>query len=86
MNEKERLASEAQRLLNEPILIEASRRMQTAALAELMEADPDDKTNIIRLQTRAQMATEILTHLAAIITASGQRDGGVVVENKPTAE
>lgn len=85
MDEKERLASEATRLLNDDTLIAVTQKLQKDALADLMEADADDKTNIIRLQQRAQIASEILTSLAALVIASGQSDGGLVVENKPTA-
>lgn len=87
MNEKERLAAEATRLLNEPLLVEALDGIMGDAFAEFkeMKVSPDTIHEVIALQQRILVTQEIHDRLEAKITASGQRDGGVVVEIKPDA-
>jgi hypothetical protein len=87
MNEKERIASEAARLLNEPLLVEALDGIMADAFAEFKALRVSQETlpDVIALQQRILVAHEIHDRIEAKITASGQRDGGVVVENKPTA-
>jgi Holliday junction resolvase len=87
MNEKERIASEAARLLNEPLLVEALDGIMADAFAEFKSLRVSQETlpDVIALQQRILVAHEIHDRIEAKITASGQRDGGVVVENKPTA-
>lgn len=87
MNEKERLASEAARLLNEPLLVDALDGIMADAFAEFkaMTLGPDTLHEAIALQQRILVTHEIHDRIEAKITASGQRDGGMVVENKPTA-
>lgn len=87
MNEAERLASEARRLLNEPLLVDALDAIMGDAFAEFkaMKLSPDTIHEAIALQQRILVTQEIHDRIDAKITASGQRDGGVVIENKPTA-
>jgi hypothetical protein len=87
MNEKERIASEAARLLNEPLLVEALDGIMADAFADFKALRVSQETlpDVIALQQRILVAHEIHDRIEAKITASGQRDGGVVVENKPTA-
>jgi hypothetical protein len=87
MNEKERLASEATRLLNEPLLAEALDGIMADAFAEFkaMKLGPDTLHEAIALQQRILVTHDIHDRIHAKITASGQMDGGLVVENKPTA-
>ena len=87
MTPAERAATEAQRLLNEPLLVEALDAIMGDAFAEFkaMKLSPDSIYEAIALQQRILVTQEIHDRLEAKITASGQRDGGVVVENKPTA-
>lgn len=74
--EQEHWASEARRLLADDTLLEALTRIQKAAVSELLAADADDKTGILRLQAKANMTTEILDELKAMILAKGENDGG----------
>jgi len=46
------------------------------ALLDLAEADPDDKTSILRLQATVHVTGEIKDRLEAVILASGTSDGG----------
>lgn len=87
MNEKERLASEAQRLLNEPLLAEALDGLMADAFADFKALRVSHETlpDVIALQQRILVTHEIRDRIEAKITASGQRDGGVVVEAKPDA-
>jgi hypothetical protein len=84
----ERAASEAQRLLNEPLLVEALDGIMADAFAEFKEIkiSADNVTKVIALQQRIVATQEILERLQAKITASGQRDGGIEIEKKPSAE
>lgn len=88
MNEKERIASEAQRLLNEPLFVEALDNIMGDAFAEFkaLRVSPETIPDVIALQQRVLVVHDIRDRIEAKITASGQRDGGVVVEIKPTAE
>lgn len=87
MTEAERLAAEAQRLLNEPLLVEALDGIMGDAFAEFktMKIGPDNIFEVVALQQRIIATQEILNRIDAKITASGRRDGGVEVEKKPTA-
>ena len=86
MNEKDRLAAEATRLLNEPLLVEALDGIMGDAFAEFkdMKVTPETIHEVIALQQRILVTQDIHDRLNAKITASGQRDGGVTVEIKPT--
>ena len=88
MSEKERLASEAQRLLNEPLFVEALDGLMADAFADFkaLRVSHETLNDVIALQQRVLVVHEIRDRIEAKITASGQRDGGIVVENKPTAE
>lgn len=55
----EHLAKEADRLKNDPIFIKALEDIRADALNELVLANPDDKSNIIRLQQVAAVTEEI---------------------------
>lgn len=87
MREADRLASEANRLLNEPLLVEALDAIMADAFAEFKELKlgPDTLHEAIALQQRILATHEIHDRINAKILASGQQDGGVTVENKPTA-
>lgn len=86
-SEAERLASEASRLLNEPLLVDALDGIMSDAFAEFkaMKLGPDTLHEAIALQQRMLVTHEIHDRIYAKITASGQMDGGIMVENKPTA-
>lgn len=86
MNPKERAASEANRLLSEPLLVEALDGIMSDAFAEFKELklSPDTLHQAIALQQRILVTHEIHDRLNAKIIASGQVDGGVTVEIKPT--
>lgn len=87
MTPRERAASEAQRLLNEPLLVEALDGLMADAFAEFkaMRLTPDTLHDAIALQQRTIVAHGILDRLQAKIIASGQSDGGIEIEKKPTA-
>lgn len=86
--EKQRLASEARRLLNEPLFVEALDAIMGDAWGDFkaLRVSPETIHDVIALQQRILVTHEIRDRIEAKITASGLRDGGVVVENKPTAE
>lgn len=88
MNDKERLASEALRLLNEPLLVEALDGLMGDAFADFKALRVSHETipDVIALQQRVLVVHEIRDRIEAKITASGQMDGGVAVEIKPTTE
>lgn len=71
-------AETARRLLNdEPLLAEALTSIRMDALLDLAEADPDDKTSILRHQATVYVTGEIKSRLEAEILRSGTSDGGV---------
>jgi len=84
MTEAERLAAEATRLLNEPLLVEALDGIMADAFAEFksMSIGPDTIYDVVALQQRIIATQEIYDRIDAKITASGQRDGGVIVERE----
>lgn len=83
--EQQRLASEATRLLSEPLLADAFAEVRMDALVALSEADASDMKEILRLQAIATCLSDVVDLLKANIIASGQSDGGVQVETPPTA-
>jgi hypothetical protein len=86
MDDRQRLASEAQRLLNEPLFVEALDGLMADAFADFkaLRVSTETLTDVIALQQRILVTHEIRERIESKITASGQRDGGVVVESKPT--
>lgn len=84
--EKERLAQEATRLLNEPLLADALNEMMADAFAEFksMRVSPETMPDVIALQQRVNVIQEIPDRLHARIIASGQADGGMSVEKEPS--
>jgi hypothetical protein len=71
------LAKEAARLKNDPIFIKALEDIRADAVAELIKANADDKTNIIRLQQVAVVTEEIRNVLDRYIMAADvQEDAG----------
>jgi hypothetical protein len=90
MDEREakRLASEATRLLNEPLLVEALDNIMADAFIDFkrMKITPDTIYETIALQQRILAVQELHDRLEAKILASGQSDGGMQVENKPTVQ
>jgi hypothetical protein len=87
LTEAERIAAEAKRLLAEPLLAEALDAMLSDAFAEFkaLRIAPETMTDVIALQQRVNVIQEIPDLIGAKILASGQYDGGVDVEKKPTA-
>lgn len=87
MTPAERAASEATRLLNEPLLVEALDNIMADAFAEFkaLKLSPETLHEAIALQQRILVTHEIHDRLHAKITASGQMDGGMSVETKPSA-
>lgn len=87
MREADRLASEANRLLNEPLLVEALDGIMADAFADFkaMKLGPDTLHEAIALQQRILAVHDIHDRINAKILASGQQDGGVTVETPPTA-
>ena len=85
--EAERLAAEAARLLNEPLLVDALDGIMADAFAEFkaMTIGPHNIYEVVALQQRIIATQEIHDRIDAKITASGQRDGGMTAENKSTA-
>lgn len=61
------LAKEADRLQNDPIFNKALDDIRADALTELVKANPDDRSNIIRLQQVAVLTEEIRNVLARYI-------------------
>ena len=68
------LAKEANRLKNDPIFIKALADIRADALNELVKANPDDKSNIIRLQQVATVTEEIRNVLDRYIMAADVQD------------
>ena len=64
------LAKEADRLKNDPVFIKALEDIRADALAELVKANADDKSNIIRLQQVAVVTEEIRNVLDRYILAA----------------
>lgn len=80
----EHYAKEAQRLLADEVLQAGFNRVRAEALEALALANPDDKTEILRLQAIAGVVTEVRNLLDAAIKAIGAHDGGFD-PNKPAA-
>ena len=70
-----------------PRLVDALDGIMADAFAEFkaMRLGPDTLHEAIALQQRILVTHEIHDRIHAKITASGQMDGGMTVENKPTA-
>jgi hypothetical protein len=85
--EAQRLAAEATRLLNEPLLVEALDGILGDAWMEFKDLRVSHETlpDVIALQQRVLVVHEIKDRIEAKITASGAKDGGMTVEIKPTA-
>lgn len=80
----EHYAKEAARLLNDDVLAAAMSTVRMNALVGLSEVDPDNKTEILRLQAMARCLSDVRDALEAAILATGARDGGVSMDG-PTA-
>ncbi len=66
------LAKEADRLQNDPIFIEALKEIRAEALDALAVANADDKTAILRLQSKVAVIDEIPSMLSRFILKAGQ--------------
>lgn len=79
-----KLAAEAERLLNEPLFVDALNDLMGDAFAEFKAAKigPDSLHEVIALQQRIIVLQEIPDRIRAKIAASGQMDGGYSVESK----
>lgn len=88
MNDKERLASEAERLLNEPLLVQALDTIMGEAFADFKQLELSAETlhQAIALQQRIVVVQDVIDRLKSVIIASGQMDGGMQVERKPTVQ
>lgn len=88
MNDKERLAAEAERLLNEPLLVQALDTIMGEAFAEFkqLKLSPDTIHDAIALQQRIIVVQDIHDRLESVILASGKMDGGHKIEIKPTVQ
>lgn len=64
---RDRLALEAERLLNDEFLQHALGEMRTDALDRLALADADDKTKILRFQQKVAVIDEVLDTLRGYI-------------------
>lgn len=84
MTPAERTASEAKRLLNEPLLVDAFETVKMDAMLALLDVDPDNKTEILRLQAMGRCLDDVLSALTAAIHAGGMTGGGVAMESEPT--
>lgn len=67
---RDHLGQEAERLKNDPIFIKALEDIRADAIAELVKANADDKSNIIRLQQVAVVTEEIRNVLDRYIMAA----------------
>lgn len=67
MSPEERTAVEANRLLNEPLLVRAMDAVRTEALEALAVADAEDTAEISRLQAIANCLPEVRNWLTAQI-------------------
>jgi hypothetical protein len=74
MLKAEHLAKEAARLKADPIFNKALDDIRADALSELVKADADDKSKIIRLQQVAAVAEEIRTVLDRYIMAADEQE------------
>lgn len=68
------LAKEAERLKADPIFNKALDDIRADAMKELVTANPDDRSNIIRLQQVAVVADEIRNVLDRYIMAADVQD------------
>ena len=66
----ERLALEADRLLNDEFLAFALAEMRNDALEKLVFADADDKTKILRFQQKVAVIDEVLATLKGYMLKS----------------
>jgi hypothetical protein len=80
----EHYGKEADRLLNDDVLAHAFTEVRMRALADLAIVDADDKTQILRLQAKAGILSDVLDELKAAIIAMGGMDGGVSASNERT--
>lgn len=71
---RDHLAKEADRLKHDPIFNKALDDIRADALNALVTANPDDKSNIIRLQQVAVVAEEIRNVLDRYIMAADVQD------------
>lgn len=85
MSTKEHFAKEARRLLSDDVLASAFERVRMDALVALAEVDPDNKTEILRLQATAGCLQSVRDALYAAVLANGDQDGGMSIETLPTA-
>lgn len=65
------LAKEAERLLKDPVLLQALKDIRAEALDELARCDPEDMKMLIGFQQKALLTEEILSQLNRYILALG---------------
>lgn len=88
MSNPKRIAAEAERLLNEPLLVAALDELMADAFAEFKSAKigPETLHEVIALQQRINVLQAIPDQIRAKITAAGERDGGFAVEMTSKSE
>lgn len=79
----EHYAREAERLLNDETLAGAFQTVRLNAMVKLTEVDPDNKTEILRLQAIASCLSDVRDALEAAIIATGRADGGHDPNGRP---
>ena len=79
----EHYAKDAARLLADETLATAFETVRLKALVALGEVDPDNKTEILRLQAIARCLSDVLGELQAAILAIGTSDGGFSPSEPP---
>lgn len=70
-------AEEAKHLLANDVLAEALTAIRMDALLALADADPDDKTSILRQQAIVAVTGDMPQMLKRAILLTGEHDGGV---------
>lgn len=76
-------AQMAKELLANEVLADAMTNVRLNALVALSQADPDNKTEILRLQALANCLSEVRDQIEAEIYKSGEADGGVSLGPPP---
>lgn len=74
MDDKQ-LSKEAARILADPVIMSAFQQVRQDALEALATADADDKTMVLRLQSKAAVIDEVLGLLQGANLAGIPQDG-----------
>lgn len=71
----QQLSQEAARILADPVIMSAFQQVRQDALEALATADADNKTMILRLQSKAAMIDEVLGLLTGAKLAGEPQNG-----------